>query len=74
MKCHNLYPQFPLKCHLHVVRRAKTMRLRKLGEQIVIKPKFTFSKIKFECFDTAEKEQYYVLRIFFNVNTAMRLG
>ena len=38
------------------------MRLGKLGEQIVIKSKFAFSKLKYEGFDVAEKDQYYVLR------------
>ena len=38
------------------------MRLGKLGEQIVIKSKFAFSKLKFEGFDVAEKDTYYVLR------------
>ena len=38
------------------------MQLGKLGEQIVIKSKFAFSKIKYEDFEVAEKEQYYVLR------------
>ena len=38
------------------------MRLGKLGEQLVIKSKFAFSKIKFEGFDVAEKDLYYVLR------------
>ena len=28
----------------------------------MIKSKFAFSKLKFEAFDIAEKEQYYVLR------------
>ena len=38
------------------------MQLGKLGEQIVIKSKFAFSKIKYEDFEVAEKELYYVLR------------
>ena len=38
------------------------MQLGKLGEQIVIKSKFAFSKIKYEGFETAEKDLYYVLR------------
>lgn len=33
-----------------------------LGEQIVIKSEFAFSKIKFEGFDVAEKDTYYILR------------
>ena len=34
----------------------------KLGEQIVVKSKCAFSKLKYEGFDVVEKEQYYVLR------------
>ena len=41
---------------------ARAMRLGKLGEQIVIKSKLAFSKLKYEGFDIAEKDQYYVLR------------
>ena len=41
---------------------ARAMRLGKLGEQIVIKSKFAFSKIRFEGFEVAEKNSYYVLR------------
>ena len=38
------------------------LRLGKLGEQIVIKSKVAFSKIRFEGFEVAEKETFYVLR------------
>jgi hypothetical protein len=38
------------------------MRLGKLGEQIVIKSKFAFSKLKYEGFDVVERDRYYVLR------------
>ena len=38
------------------------MCLGKLGEQIVVKSKFAFSKIKYEGFEAAEKDTYYVLR------------
>jgi hypothetical protein len=41
---------------------SRAMRLGKLGEQIVIKSKFAFSKIRFEGFEVAEKETFYVLR------------
>lgn len=41
---------------------SRAMRLGKLGEQIVLKSKFAFSKIKYEGFETAEKDIYYVLR------------
>ena len=41
---------------------ARAMRLGKLGEQIVIKSKFAFSKIKYEGFESADKNTYYALR------------
>ena len=41
---------------------SRAMRLGKLGEQIVIKSKFAFSKIRFEGYEVAEKETFYVLR------------
>ena len=41
---------------------ARAMKLGKLGEQIVLKSKFAFSKINFEDFDVAQKDTYYVLR------------
>ena len=41
---------------------SRAMRLGKLGEQIVLKSQFAFSKIKFEGFEVAEKDRFYVLR------------
>ena len=41
---------------------ARAMQLGKLGEQIVIKSQFAFSKIKFVDYEVAEKEKYYILR------------
>ena len=41
---------------------AEAMKLGKLGEQIVIKSKYAFSKLKFEGFEKANKIKYYVLR------------
>ena len=41
---------------------ARAMRLGKPGEQIVLKSQFAFSKIKYEGFEPAQKEQFYVLR------------
>ena len=41
---------------------SRAMRIGKLGEQIVLKSKFAFSRIRFEGFETAEKDAYYVLR------------
>ena len=47
---------------ISVEQLANAMRLGKLGEQIVLKSQYAFSKLKFEGFDIAEKERYYVLR------------
>ena len=41
---------------------ARAMRLGKLGEQIVVKSLFAFSKIKYEGFESADKNTYYVHR------------
>ena len=41
---------------------SRSMRLGKLGEQIVLKSRFAFSKIQYEGFEVAEKDRYYVLR------------
>ena len=41
---------------------ARAMRLGKLGEQIVIKSRYAFSKIIYEGFEVAQKDEFYVLR------------
>lgn len=41
---------------------AHAMHLGKLGEQIVIKSQYAFSRLKYEGFEVAEKEPFYVLR------------
>lgn len=56
------YAESFLNNGISVEQLARAMRLGKLGEQIVLKSKFAFSKIKFEGFDIAEKDKYYVLR------------
>ena len=56
------YAEAFLNNGITVEQLARAMQLGKLGEQIVIKSKFAFSKIKFEGFDVAEKDTYYVLR------------
>ena len=56
------YAESFLNNGISVEQLARAMRLRKLGEQIVIKSKFAFSLLKYEGFDIAEKEKYYVLR------------
>ncbi len=47
---------------ISVEQLSRAMKLGKLGEQIVIKSQFAFSRLKFEGFDVAEKEEFYVLR------------
>ena len=56
------YAESFLNNGITVEQLARAMRLGKLGEQIVIKSKFAFSRLHYEGFDIAEKEQYYVLR------------
>ena len=56
------YAETFLNNGISVEQLACAMRLGKLGEQIVIKSKFAFSRLIFEGFNTAEKDQYYVLR------------
>ncbi len=41
---------------------ARAMRLGKLGEQIVVKSRFAFSKLRFEGFEKADNNTYYALR------------
>lgn len=41
---------------------SRAMRLGRLGEQIVLKSQFAFSKIRFEGFEIAEKDHFYSLR------------
>ena len=41
---------------------SRAMRLGKLGEQIVLKSQYAFSKIKFEGFEVARKDEFYVHR------------
>lgn len=56
------YAESFLNNGISVEQLARAMRLGKLGEQIVIKSKFAFSRLKFEGFDIAEKDTFYVLR------------
>ena len=55
------YAESFLNNGISVEQFAYAMRLGKLGEQIVIKSKFAFSNLKYQGFDVAEKDQYYVL-------------
>lgn len=56
------YAESFLNNGISVEQLAKAMKLGKLGEQIVIKSQFAFSKLKYKGFDVAEKDIFYVLR------------
>lgn len=56
------YAETFLNNGISVEQLARTMKLGRLGEQIVLKSKFAFSRIQFDGFDVAEKEEFYVLR------------
>lgn len=56
------YAESFLNNGISVDQLARAMRLGKLGEQIVIKSQYAFSRLKFEGFEVAEKEPFYVLR------------
>lgn len=56
------YAESFLNNGISVEQLARAMQLGKLGEQIVIKSQYAFSKLKFEGFDVAEKDIFYVLR------------
>ena len=56
------YAESFLNNGISVEQLARAMRLGKLGEQIVINSQFAFSRLQFQGFDVAEREQYYVLR------------
>lgn len=56
------YAESFLNNAISVDQLAAAMKLGKLGEQIVLKSQFAFSRIRFEGFDVAEKEEFYVLR------------
>lgn len=56
------YAESFLNNGISVEQLARAMRLGKLGEQVVLKSEFAFSRIQFEGFDVVEKEEFYVLR------------
>ena len=56
------YAESFLNNAISVEQLAAAMKLGKLGEQVVLKSQFAFSRIRFEGFDVAEKEEFYVLR------------
>lgn len=56
------YAELFLNNGISIEQLSRAMHLGKLGEQIVIKSKYAFSMSKYEGFDIAAKNQYYVLR------------
>ncbi len=56
------YAESFLNNTITVEQLSQAMRLGKLGEQIVIKSRFAFSKIKFEGAEIAKRDIYYALR------------
>ena len=56
------YAESFLNNGISVEQLARAMQLGKLGEQIVIKSQYAFSKLKYKGFDVAEKDIFYVLR------------
>lgn len=56
------YAESFLNNGISVEQFARAMRLGRLGEQIVIKSRFAFSKLKYEGFDIVQRDHYYVLR------------
>ncbi len=56
------YAEAFLNNAITVEQLSRAMRLGKLGEQIVIKSRFAFSKIRYEGFEVAKKDIYYVIR------------
>jgi len=56
------YAESFLNNGISVEQLARAMRLGKLGEQIVVKSQYAFSKLKYDGFDVAEKDIFYVLR------------
>ena len=56
------YAEAFLNNGITVEQLSRAMQLGKLGEQIVLKSEFAFSKLKYEGFEVAEKSTYYVLR------------
>lgn len=56
------YAESFLNNGISVEQLAQAMRLGKLGEQIVIKSKYAFSKLQYQGFNPAVKDEFYVLR------------
>lgn len=56
------YAESFLNNGITVEQLARAMRLGKLGEQIVLKSRFAFSKLHYEGFEVADRETYFCLR------------
>ncbi len=56
------YAESFLNNAISVEQLARAMRLGKLGEQIVIKSQYAFSRLQYKGFEIAKKEEYYDLR------------
>ena len=56
------YAEAFLNNGISVDQLAKAMQLGKLGEQIVIKSRFAFSRLQYEGFDLAARDTFYVRR------------
>ena len=56
------YAESFLNNGITVEQLARAMRLGKLGEQVVLKSRFAFSKLHYEGFDVADRETYFCLR------------
>ena len=57
---------------ISVEQLARAMRLGKLGEQIVLKSQFAFSKLQYEGFEIADRDTYYILRKARNEDANLR--
>ena len=56
------YAEAFLNNTITVEQLSRAMRLGKLGEQLVVKSQFAFSRLRFEGFEVAERGTYYSLR------------
>lgn len=56
------YAESFLNNSISVEQLSRAMQLGKPVEQIAVKSKFAFSRLRFEGFDIAQKEKFYVLR------------
>ena len=66
------YAESFLNNGISVEQLARAMRLGKLGEQIVLKSQFAFSKLQYEGFEIADRDTYYILRKARNEDANLR--